>query len=56
MKQAERSRLLRELVGIKDRLRAHGVQVTFSRGARSLKEHIADIKRRDEIEALLEKR
>lgn len=50
---AERRRLLRELVDVKDRLRRHGIEVAYNRKARSLSEHIADIKRRDVIEALL---
>lgn len=48
-----RRSLVRELQTIKDRLRKHATEVTYGRGARSLSEHIADIKRRDEIEKLL---
>jgi hypothetical protein len=48
-----RAALHKELAIIKTRLRNHAVEVTFRRKARSLKEHIADIKRRDEIEIML---
>lgn len=53
MKIAERRALLRELAVIKDRLRRHGFEVTYRRNSRSLSEHIADIKRRDQIETML---
>lgn len=49
----KRQQLTRELTVIKDRLRKHGFEVAYNRSARSLSEHIADIKRRDEIEKLL---
>lgn len=48
-----RAVLVRELDAIKRRLRTHGVEVAYYRGARSLSEHIADTKRRDEIERIL---
>jgi hypothetical protein len=48
-----RQQLTRELLAVKERLRKHARQVTYERYARSLSEHIADIKRRDEIEKLL---
>lgn len=53
MTQRQRSALLRELVDVKHRLRRHGVEVAYNRNARSLSEHIADIKRRDVLEQLI---
>jgi hypothetical protein len=53
MRMRERQRLIRELDVIKRRMRAHGFEVAYARKSRSLSEHIADIKRRDEIEALI---
>lgn len=53
LSHAARRALHRELVALKERLRTHGFQVAYSRRARPLKDHIADIKRRDEIERLL---
>ena len=52
----DRRRLVRELDVIKRRLSTHGYEVAYQRGARSLAKHIADIKRRDEIEKLLVER
>ncbi len=53
MKQRERAALHRELVDVKTRLRRHGLDVAYGPRSRSLAQHIADIKRRDEIERLI---
>jgi len=49
----QRRDLVGELTQVKDRLRRHGIEVAYSRGSHTLREHIADIKRRDVIEAQL---
>lgn len=53
MTAAERRHLVRELDELKRRMRTHAFDVAYRRGARSLSEHIADIKRRDVLESLL---
>lgn len=56
MNDRERAKLVRELDILKRQIRMHPVEVTWGRHATmTLSEYISAIKRRDEIEALLDK-